>query len=137
MIDCVRHFHEMHYSQFFNRRIAELQSPAESTNPNSGLDPHRQTQWEPQRWDNHTYILVGANLPTFTSTTFEITILRAQLLLASNPHTFDYAWEGIRQWATISIWTLSFFCAVAQHRAYGSTCERMAQPASMKLNLRA
>src|SRR5450755_1304018 len=84
-----------------------------------------------------THVLVGANLPTFTSTTFETTILRAQLLLASNPHTFDYAWEGIRQWATISIWTLSFFCAVAQHRAYGSTCKRMAQPASMKLNLRA
>src|SRR5450755_5005742 len=78
-----------------------------------------------------THVLVGANFPTFTSTIFEITILRAQLLLASNPHTFDYAWEGIRQWATISIWTFSFFCAVAQHRAYGSTCEHEAQPASI------
>src|SRR5450755_2358971 len=54
MIDCVRHFHEMHYSQFLNRRIAELQSPAESTNPKSGLGPYRQAQWEPHRWDNHT-----------------------------------------------------------------------------------
>jgi hypothetical protein len=136
MIDCVRHFHEMHYSQFFNRRIAELQSPAESTNPKVDLIHIDKLS------GNHiggitTHVLVGANLPTFTSTTFETTILRAQLLLASNPHTFDYAWEGIRQWATISIWTFSFFCAVAQHRAYGSTCERMAQPASMKLNLRA
>src|SRR5450755_930051 len=143
MIDCVRHFHEMYYSQFLNRRMAELQSPAESTNPNSGLDPHRQAQWEPQRWDNHTcfsgselsYFHID-NLRNYHLACSIITRLKSSYIrlclgrntAMGNDKYMDFQFL-LRCCATQSVWL--------NLRAYGSICERMAQPASMKLNLRA
>ena len=143
MIDCVRHFHEMHYSQFLNRRIAELQSPAESTNPNSGLDPHRQAQWEPQRWDNHTcfsgsessYFHIdnlrnyhpACSITTRLKSSYIRLCLGRNTAMGNDKH-MDFQFL-LRCCATQSI-RLNL-------RAYGSTCEHEAQPASMKLNLRA
>ena len=148
MIDCVRHFHEMYYSQFLNRRIAELQSPAESTNPNSGLDPHRQAQWEPQRWDNHTcfsgselsYFHID-NLRNYHLACSIITRLKSSYIrlclgrntAMGNDKYMDFQFllrccatrERMAQPASIRL----------NLRAYGSTCEHTAQPASIWLNL--